>query len=113
MYYAKSYSGYYGQRRSVSSNYNEKRASGTFKKTYSRPDLGKPVGRPNPAFQSGPGKNVLPNKPGKPNQPPHAVPGKQPMKNPGINKPPVHRVGPKPNAAPMQKSGGGGVKKGR
>lgn len=113
MYHAKSYSNYYGQRRSVSTNYNEKRTAGTFKNTYSRPDLKKPMARPNPAFQSGPGKNVSPKQPMKPNQPPRAIPGKQPMKNPGMNKPPVQRVGPKPNPAPMQKSGGGGVKRGR
>lgn len=105
--YSKSYAGYYGQRRSVSAIYAEKKQAGTFKNTYSRPDLGKPkAGRPNPGY-NGPVKNPA----GRPNY--NTTPkGNMPTKNntprQGVKTGPPQKMGPKPMGAPMQKSGGSG-----
>lgn len=115
-YYGKNYATHYAPRRSVSSNFIERKSKGSFGKTYSRPDLGKPpLGRPNPGYQ-GPSKNPPPVKQGINPKPQGNFPPKQPMGRPpgGMNKPPKQNMGPKPGGgAPIQRSGGGGVNKGR
>lgn len=112
--YSKTYPKYYGERRSISKNYTEKKSSGSFKSTYSRPDLGKPtVGRPNPAYNSNqPGKNVAPVKPMQPGgvNPIKQAPNKNPMNMPKSNPkpPPVKMAPPKGGGAPVQRPSGGG-----
>lgn len=114
-FYSKSYATHYAPRRSISNNYVEKKAKGNFIKNYSRPDLGKPpVGRPNPGYQ-GPHKNPpVKNNPGI-NPYPKNGPVKQgPVKQGPVKTAPPQKIGPKPGGgAPVQRSGGGGVKRGR
>jgi len=117
-FYSKTYPKYYAERRSVSANYTERKNTGTFKKTYSRPDLGKPpVGRPNPAYNNDkPGKNVAPVKPMKPGNvsPVKPAPNKQPMQMPKSNpKPPVIKSPPKGGVAPAPRPSGGNSGGGR
>lgn len=107
--YSKSYPGYYGQRRSSSANFAERKLSGKFQKTYSRPDLGKPtVGRPNPGYQgpvkTGPaGKQGVTPRPVKPSVPKQVAP-----RQGGVKNAPVQKIGPKPGRAPVQRPSGGG-----
>jgi len=112
---SKSYATHYAQRRSVSNNYVERKAKGNFTKTYTRPDLGKPQqGRPNPAYQ-GPHKNP----PSKVNQGVNPYPKNNPVKQGPVRQGPVktappQKMGPKKGGgAPVQRSGGSGIKKGR
>ena len=110
--YSKTYPKYYGERRSVSANYMERKNTGTFKNTYSRPDLGKPtVGRPNPGFNAphpgkpnGPVKQVNPGS----NVPVKPAPQKQPMMPKSNPKPPpVKMAPPKGGGVPAQRPSGG------
>lgn len=115
--YSKTYPKYYGERRSISKNYTEKKNAGGFKSTYKHPELGKPtVGRPNPAYNNNkPGKNVTPKNPVKPgvqpghNGPVKTAPNKQPLPKQGNPKPPVKMAPPKSGGGvPAQRPSGGG-----
>lgn len=113
--YSNSYKSAYAPRRSVSDNFAQRKMSGAYQKTYSRPDLGKPtVGRPNPGYngpaptKNGP-KGYPTNTPRPINPPKQGAP-----RNNGIhNAPPPQKMGPKSGGAPMQKMPGGGGGGGR